>query len=96
MRFVTVLTVLASLGLLTACGHNEPERAEGGAATGAGTGAAIGIVGGPVGVAAGALIGGATGAATGAATKPSDVNLGPPPWHDNTQTGQSAANHMAH
>ncbi|MBN8910018.1 MAG: hypothetical protein J0H99_26240, partial [Rhodospirillales bacterium] len=77
------------------CGHKEPERAEGGAAAGAATGAGIGVVGGPVGVVAGGLIGGAAGAATGAATKPSDVNLGAPPWNDNTQTGQKAAKHMA-
>lgn len=96
MRIIPVMTILASLSLLTACGHNEPERAEGGAATGAATGATVGLVGGPVGVVAGGLIGGAAGAATGAATKPSDVNLGSPPWHDNTQAGQTAANHMAH
>lgn len=96
MRKLPIIAAFASLALLTACGHQEPERAEGGAATGAATGAAIGVVGGPVGVAGGALIGGAAGGLTGAATKPSDVNLGPPPWHDNTQTGQEAAAHMAH
>ena len=95
MRIVTAFAVLASLGLLTACGHSEPERAEGGAATGAATGAAVGLVGGPVGVVAGGLIGGAAGGATGAATKPSDVNLGSPPWQDNTQAGKTAAKHMA-
>jgi phage tail tape-measure protein len=95
MRIVTVLTVLASLSLLTACGSREPERAEGGAAAGAATGATVGLVGGPVGVVGGALIGGAAGAATGAATKPSDVNLGAPPWHDNTRAGQTAARHMS-
>jgi hypothetical protein len=41
------------------------------------------------------VIGGAAGAATGAATKPKDVNLGAPPWHDDSQTGQTAASHMA-
>lgn len=96
MRMLPILVALASLSLLTACGHREPERAEGGAATGAATGAAIGVVGGPVGVVGGALIGGAVGGATGAATKPSAVNLGSPPWHDNSQAGQQAASVMNH
>ncbi|HEY1933249.1 MAG TPA: hypothetical protein VGG99_14655 [Acetobacteraceae bacterium] len=95
MRKLPLIAAIASLALLAACGQQEPERAEGGAATGAATGAAIGVVGGPVGVAGGALIGGAAGGLTGAATKPRDVNLGPPPWHDNSQTGQEAATHMA-
>lgn len=95
MRILPVLAALTSLSLLCACGDREPERAEGGAATGAATGAAIGLIGGPPGVVIGALVGGAAGGATGAATKPRDVNLGPPPWHDNSQTGQQAADHMA-
>lgn len=95
MRKLPALIALASLTLCVSCGNREPERAEGGAATGAATGAAVGLVGGPVGVVAGGVIGGAAGAATGAATKPNDVNLGAPPWHDNTQAGQSAAKHMA-
>lgn len=94
MRNITMLAAVAAVSLLAACGHREPERAEGGAATGAATGAAVGLVGGPVGVVAGGLIGGAAGAATGAATKPKDVNLGAPPWHDNTQTGQSVAKRL--
>ena len=64
------MIALAGLGLLTACGYNEPERAQGGAAAGAATGAGIGVVGGPVGVVAGGLIGGAAGATTGAVTSP--------------------------
>lgn len=95
MRAIPAILAVMSLSLLTACGTKEPERAEGGAATGAATGATVGLVGGPVGVVAGGLIGGATGAAAGAATKPSDVNLGPPPWHDNSKAGQKAADHMA-
>jgi hypothetical protein len=95
MYTTTAITALVSLGLLAACGTKEPERAEGGAAAGAATGATVGLVGGPVGVVAGGLIGGAAGAATGAATKPKDVNVGAPPWHDNSQTGQQAAKHMA-
>lgn len=96
MRLIPIIAACACLSLLAACGHEEPERAEGGAATGAATGAAVGVVGGPVGVAGGALIGGAVGGATGAATKPSAVNLGPPPWHDNTAAGQNAAQVMNH
>jgi hypothetical protein len=38
--------------------------------------------------------GAAAGAATGAATKPSDVNLGAPPWHDDSEAGRKAATHM--
>ena len=95
MRMLPLLAALASLSLLAACGNNEPERAEGGVATGAATGAGVGVVAGPVGVVGGALIGGAAGGITGAATKPSDVNLGAPPWHDNSTAGQTAAQHMA-
>jgi len=91
MRTTLALSALVSVSLLTACGSQEPERAEGGAAAGAASGAAVGLVGGPVGVVAGGLIGGAGGAAT----KPQDVNMGAPPWHDNTQAGQTAAQHMA-
>jgi hypothetical protein len=46
-------------------------------------------------VVGGALIGGAAGGVTGAATNPSTVNLGSPPWHDNSAAGQQAAQHMA-
>ena len=96
MRIVPIIAAVAALSLLAACGQREPERAEGGAASGAATGAAVGLVAGPPGVVAGALIGGAAGGATGAATKPSAVNLGPPPWHDNTAGGQQAAQVMNH
>lgn len=91
MRLAPTLLALAAISLLAACGNREPERAEGGAATGAATGAAVGAIAGPPGVVGGALIGAATGGATGAATKPSAVNLGSPPWHDNTKAGQKAA-----
>jgi phage tail tape-measure protein len=80
MRIVAQLALAAGLLCLVSCGSNEPERAQGGAATGAATGAAVGIIGGPVGILAGGLIGGAAGATTGAVTSPSDINLGPPPW----------------
>jgi hypothetical protein len=80
MRTVISLAALAGVSLLAACGYNEPERAQGGAATGAATGAAVGALAGPPGIVAGGLIGGAAGATTGAVTSPRDVNLGPPPW----------------
>ena len=95
MRIAPTILALAALSLLAACGQRQPERAEGGAAAGAATGAAVGVIGGPPGMVAGALIGGAAGGATGAATNPRTVNLGPPPWHDNSQTGQQAARDMA-
>jgi phage tail tape-measure protein len=96
MRFAPTLLAVAALSLLAACGHREPERAEGGAATGAATGAAVGALAGPPGIVAGALIGGASGGATGAATSPNAVNLGAPPWHDNSHAGQEAARDMNH
>lgn len=95
MRIQAIVAGAACLALLSACGHREPERAEGGVATGAATGAVIGAVAGPPGVVGGALIGGAAGGLTAAATKPKDVNLGPPPWQDNTRAGRKAAQHMA-
>jgi phage tail tape-measure protein len=95
MRTTIAIAGVLSLSLLAACGTRQPERAEGGAAAGAATGAAVGLVGGPVGVVAGGAIGAVAGGATGAATKPKDVNMGAPPWHDNTKTGQKAADHMA-
>jgi hypothetical protein len=95
MRKTIAVAAILSMTLLAACGTKEPERTEGGAAAGAATGAAVGLVGGPVGVVAGGAIGGVAGAATGAATKPKDVNVGAPPWHDNSQTGQAAAQHLS-
>jgi phage tail tape-measure protein len=95
MRRSMAVAAILSMMLLAACGTREPERAEGGAAAGAATGATVGLVGGPVGVVAGGAIGAVAGGATGAATKPKDVNIGAPPWHDNTDTGQKAAQHMA-
>jgi phage tail tape-measure protein len=95
MRSSMAVAAVLSLTLLAACGTREPERAEGGAAAGAATGATVGLVGGPVGVVAGGAIGAVAGGATGAATKPKDVNVGAPPWHDNSQAGQKAADHLA-
>ena len=80
MRTVTTLAALAGISLLAACGYNEPQRAQGGAAAGAATGAAVGVIGGPPGMLVGGLVGGAAGATAGAVTDPRDVNLGPPPW----------------
>lgn len=79
---LTVVTMAACVGLLmlSGCGSNEPDRAQGGAAAGAATGAAVGIIGGPVGIVVGGLIGGAAGATTSAVTSPNDINLGSPPW----------------
>ncbi len=74
------IMALASLIVLAGCGKSEPNRAEGGAAAGAATGATIGLVGGPPGVVVGALVGGAVGAGTAVVAKPSQVDLGPPPW----------------
>jgi hypothetical protein len=81
MRSTIAVAAVLSATLLAACGTREPQRAQGGAAAGAATGATVGLVGGPVGVVAGGAIGAAAGATTGAVTKPSDVNLGSPPWH---------------
>ena len=95
MRTTMALAALFSISLLAGCGNREPERAEGGAAAGAASGATVGLVGGPVGVLVGGAAGAVAGGGAGAATKPKDVNLGAPPWHDNSQTGQSAARHLA-
>jgi phage tail tape-measure protein len=94
MRTTMAVVALLSASVLVGCGTKQPERAEGGAAAGAASGATVGLVGGPVGVAVGGLVGGAAGAATGAATKPKDVNMGAPPWHDDSKTGQKAASHL--
>ena len=85
MKHTVNVVALGLLGLLAACGTNPQERTTGGAAAGAATGAAVGALAGPPGVAVGALVGGGAGAVTGAATKPSQVNLGKPPW-TNPQT----------
>lgn len=80
MKRAANIAALGLLGLLAACGTNPKERTTGGAAAGAATGAGIGALAGPPGMAVGALVGGGAGAITGAATKPSEVNLGKPPW----------------
>ena len=80
MKRGMTFVALGTMALLTACGTQPGERTSGGAAAGAATGAGIGALAGPPGMAVGALVGGGAGAATGAATKPSEVNLGKPPW----------------
>lgn len=74
------MTCLIAVALLAGCGTKQSDRVGGGAAAGAATGAGVGALGGPPGMAVGALVGAGAGAATGAATRPSDVNLGKPPW----------------
>jgi len=95
MAVAAVLSMTLLGTLLAACGSREPERAEGGAAAGAASGATVGLVGGPIGVVAGGAIGAVAGGAAGAATKPKDVNMGAPPWTDNSKAGQTAAQHMS-
>lgn len=80
MKTIIRLAALAALLLPAACGTSEPDRTQGGMAAGAATGAGVGAFGGPVGAAVGAVVGGGAGAVTGASTKPSEVNLGKPPW----------------
>jgi phage tail tape-measure protein len=85
MRVSVMMAAAGMLALVAGCGTEPHERTSGGAAAGAATGAGVGALGGPVGAAVGAVVGGGAGAATGATTKPSDVNLGKPPW-TNPQT----------
>ncbi len=85
MKHAMTAVALGMLGLLAACGTQPSERTSGGAAAGAATGAAVGALAGPPGVVVGGLVGAGAGAATGAATKPSQLNLGKPPW-TNPQT----------
>jgi len=79
MRTTPILTSLALMALLAACGHSQSDRALSGGGIGAGVGAAgAALTGGsPIG---GAVIGGAIGAAGGALTDEDDVNLGKPAW----------------
>lgn len=80
MNIITAILLASTVGILAACGTDEPGRVQGGAAAGAATGATVGLVGGPVGVAAGAVIGGGAGALTSATTTPEQVDLGKPVW----------------
>ncbi|HTI82523.1 MAG TPA: hypothetical protein VL614_18885 [Acetobacteraceae bacterium] len=85
MKRTMTAVALGLLGLLAACGTQPSERASGGAAAGAATGAAVGALAGPPGMVVGGLVGAGAGATTGAVTKPSQLNLGKPPW-TNPQT----------
>ncbi|WP_291295061.1 hypothetical protein [Elioraea sp.] len=78
-RIASTLAVCAAV-TLGACGTQQDERVQGGAAAGAAAGAGVGALGGPVGAVVGGVVGGAAGAVTGATTDPSDVNLGRPVW----------------
>jgi osmotically inducible lipoprotein OsmB len=79
MKKINLMTAVAALGLLAACGESTTDRALSGGAIGAGAGALGGAVLGadPV---TGAVVGGAVGAATGGLTDKDDVDLGKPVW----------------
>ena len=85
MKVSLRLAVIGAVLTLAACGTEPQGRTTGGAAAGAATGAGIGAIAGPPGMALGAAVGAGAGAVTGAATKPSQLNLGTPPW-DNPNT----------
>jgi len=79
MKALPLISSLATLLVLTACGESRGDRALSGAGIGAGVGAVGSAVtgGSPV---TGAVVGGAVGAATGAVTDRNDVDLGRPVW----------------
>lgn len=82
IKIRTVLTVVATLAVLTACGIRPSDRVLSGAGIGAGAGAlGSAAVGGNV--VGGAVIGGVAGAAIGGLTSPRHVNLGRPIWRKN-------------
>jgi len=77
MRTFQLLTTCLMTGALlamTACGHDEGDRAASGAGIGAGVGVGAAILGAPLLPAV--LVGGAVGAATGAATSDKQIDLG--------------------
>ena len=82
MKTMLRLTAIGAVLMLAACGTSPQGRTTGGAAAGAAAGAGIGAIAGPPGMALGAAIGAGAGAVTGAATKPSQLNLGTPPWNN--------------
>lgn len=79
MKTLTLLSSVAAMMLLSACGESRGDRALSGAGIGAGVGAVGSAVtgGNPV---TGAVVGGAVGAAAGAVTDQRDVDLGRPAW----------------
>ena len=80
MKKLPLLLALVSMVGLSACGYNERDRVQGGAAAGAATGATVGLIGGPPGVLVGGIIGGGAGAIGAVSTTPNQVNLGKPVW----------------
>lgn len=76
-----IMTCIAALAMLSACGSSTSDRALSGGAIGAGVGAAGSAAtgGSPV---TGAIVGGAAGAATGGLTDEEDIDLGDPVWRD--------------
>lgn len=77
--YFALTALVATAGLLAACGETTGDRALSGAGIGAGVGAVgSALTGGSVG--GGALVGGAVGAAAGGLTKSKDVDLGKPAW----------------
>jgi hypothetical protein len=82
MKITSMVSAAALTLLVAACGTNDRDRVQGGAAAGAATGAGVGALGGPVGVVVGGVIGGGAGAVTGATTDSRDLNLGKPVWRN--------------
>ncbi len=79
MQTPKLMTAVALLPLLAACGESQGDRALSGAGIGAGVGAATGaLTGGSA--TTGALIGAGVGGAGGALTDKDDVDLGKPVW----------------
>lgn len=83
LRTFALGTMVASALALAGCGTDPGDRAVSGGLLGAGAGAAIGSVTGSAGK--GAIIGGVAGAAAGALTSPCDVDLGRPPWRNESE-----------
>ncbi len=83
LRTVALGAIMASAWVLAGCGTTPGDRAVSGGLLGAGAGALIGSVTGSAGT--GAVIGGVAGAAAGALTDPCDVNLGNPPWRNDSE-----------
>lgn len=72
--FALTFVLMATIGLLGACGNSKGERALSGAGIGAGVGAVGGaLVGGSA--VTGAAVGAAAGAATGALTDEDDIDF---------------------
>ena len=68
----SIMFLVLTAGILSACGSTTGDRV----ATGAGIGAGVGLIAGPP----GAVVGGLAGAAVGGETNSRQVNLGKPVW----------------